>query len=126
KALYVAQMQVTQTKTPVLLVMREADQPVGNFNVLVAQFRLVAIASFADAEDPASQTDANPIFSNSFLRHLSTTRRLYHFFSMASLRMSAFSRASAYIFFRRRFSSSSSFRRAIMEASMPPNFARHL
>lgn len=32
----------------------------------------------------------------------------------------------AYIFFRRRFSSSSSRSRAIKDASMPPNLARHL
>ncbi len=31
-----------------------------------------------------------------------------------------------YIFLRRRFSSSSSFMRAIMDVSMPPNLARHL
>jgi hypothetical protein len=34
--------------------------------------------------------------------------------------------SSMYIFFRRRFSSSSSFIRVIMDASIPPNLARHL
>src|SRR5690625_6394161 len=54
------------------------------------------------------------------------TRWRYHFFSIASLRISALMRSSAYIFFSRAFSASSSLRRAIMELSMPPYFARHL
>ena len=40
--------------------------------------------------------------------------------------MSALICASMYSFFRRRFSSSSSFIRPISDASMPPNFERHL
>jgi hypothetical protein len=34
--------------------------------------------------------------------------------------------SSRYIFFRRRFSSSSYFIQAIMDTSMPPDFTRHL
>jgi len=47
-------------------------------------------------------------------------------FVSASATISALSRSSAYIFFKRRFWSSSSFMRAIKDASMPPCLARHL
>jgi hypothetical protein len=53
-------------------------------------------------------------------------RWLYHFFWRASWTMSAFSFTSAYNRFRRLFSVSSSFNRAISEVSIPPNLARHL
>ena len=46
--------------------------------------------------------------------------------STAMRAVSALRRSSAYIFFSRRFSSSSSFRRFTIDASIPPNFARHL
>lgn len=45
----------------------------------------------------------------------------HHFFDRAYFNRSALSYASAYIFFRRRFSSLSSFIRATMDTSMPPN-----
>ena len=64
--------------------------------------------------------------SDAAVSHLSTRRRLHHFFAMASLSTSACNCTSATIFFKRRFSSSSSFNRATMEASMPPYLARHL
>ena len=48
------------------------------------------------------------------------------FFVRAYATISAFKRSSAYIFFCRRFSSSSSYMRAISVASMPPNLERHL
>src|SRR5690554_1327672 len=119
-------MQEAQTKPPVPLIVGQADQPVGNLGIFVAELGPIAKAGVADAEYPASQANTDAFLIDGFLRHLTATRRLHHFFSMASLRMSAFSRSSAYIFLSRRFSSSSSFRRAIMEASIPPNLARHL
>lgn len=40
--------------------------------------------------------------------------------------ISALRRSSAYILFKRQFSSSNSFMRLMSEVSMPPNFARYL
>ena len=102
KALHITQVQKTQTKAPVPVVMRQSDQPIGNLGVLIAELGLVAVAGLADAEHCTGQADAHTLFVNGFLRHLTATRRLYHFFSMAS------------------------FRRAIMDTPMPPNLARHL
>jgi hypothetical protein len=45
---------------------------------------------------------------------------------MASATISAFNLSSAYIFLSRRFSSSSSFIRDIIDVSMPPYLLRHL
>lgn len=45
---------------------------------------------------------------------------------MASVMISALRRSSAYIFLRRWFSSSSSLRRAMSEASIPPEFGTPL
>src|SRR5690554_2089420 len=104
----------------------QAQQPVGDQCILTAQAGLVAVAGFTDTEQTTGQPDADRFFCDGLLRHLTAARRLHHFFSMASLSISALSRSSAYIFFRRRFSSSSSLSRAIMEASMPPNLERHL
>src|SRR5690554_6417011 len=126
KSFDVPQMQKAQAKAPVPLVMGQPDQPIRDLGILAAELCPIAIAGLADAEHPASQANTDLLLTDGFLRHLTATRRLYHFFSMASLRMSAFSRSSAYIFLSRRFSSSSSFNRAIMDASMPPNLARHL
>jgi hypothetical protein len=60
------------------------------------------------------------------LRHLFAIRRRYHFFARASFKISASSWTSAYIFFKRLFSSSSSLSRPIKLAFMPPNLLRYL
>src|SRR5690554_8156340 len=82
------------------MVMSQANQPVRNFSVLMAEFGLIAITGFTDVKNQACQTYADCFFPHSSLCHLTTLRRLYHFFSMASLRISAFKRSSAYIFLR--------------------------
>ena len=64
-----------------------------------------------------------PLSNHRLLRQLTPTRRCYHFFSMASFNISAFRRSSAYIFLRRLFSASSSFKRDIIDASIPPYLA---
>src|SRR5690606_33620216 len=99
---------------------------IGNFGILRREPWPVAIAGDADAESQTRLLDAGPARANRMLRHLSPPRWLHHFFAIASWMISAFRRSSAYIFLRRRFSSSSSRSRAINEASMPPNLARHL
>ncbi len=50
KASHIAQMQKTQPEAPVLLVVGQAHQPIGDLCVLIAQLGLVAIAGLADAE----------------------------------------------------------------------------
>src|SRR5690606_37046896 len=107
KTLHVAQEQVAQAKTPVALVMRQTNQPVRNLGILGRQPCLVAIAALTDAEALTSQAHTEPMALHRRLRHLASLRWPYSFPSRASLRISALMRSSAYIFFRRRFSSSS-------------------
>src|SRR5690606_10446228 len=125
-AFHVAQIQEAQAESPVTLVVRKPDQVIGNLGIFRGQPSLVAIAGDADPEGQARLLDTDPARMNGLLRHLSPLRWLHHFFAMASWMISAFRRSSAYIFLRRRFSSSSSRSRAINEASIPPNLARHL
>src|SRR5690606_17835829 len=126
KAFHVAQIQEAQAKTPVALVVCQTNEPIGNFRVFGIKLWPVAIARLADAECRAYQSDANPALLDRLNRHLAPARWLHHFFSKASLTISALSFSSAYIFLRRRFSSSSSLSRAISDASIPPNLDRHL
>src|SRR5690606_1312254 len=125
-AFNVAQVQIAQAKPPVALVRREPNQPVGDLRVLGAELGLVAVARFADRKRHAGQAHADAALGNRDFGHLAPARWPHHFFAIASWRISALRRSSAYIFFRRRFSSSNSFRRAIIDVSMPPYLARHL
>src|SRR5690606_16864164 len=122
----VAQEQEAQPESPVTLIRGQPNQPVSDLRVLVALLWLVAVAGLTDAVGLARQPDADAAFSDGLPGQGAPPERLYHFFSRASLRSSDFSLSSAYIFFRRRFSSSSSFSRVIREASIPPYLARHL
>src|SRR5690606_29407955 len=106
--------------------MCQSDKPVCDLLVLGCQLCLIPIAAFTDAKTLARQAHAETMLFHRCLRHLAPLRWLYSFPSRASLRISALMRSSAYIFFSRRFSSSSSFRRAISAVSMPPYLARHL
>src|SRR6056297_2327209 len=126
EALDIAQKQKAQPKPPVLLVAGQADQPIGNLGVLVRQLRLIPIAVLADEKRLAGQADADRPTLDCLFGHLPATRWPQSSPSITSWRISALIRSSAYIFFRRRFSASSSLSRAISEASMPPNLARHL
>lgn len=125
-ALDVAQVQIAQAKAPVALIARQSYQPVRNFIVLGTLLGFVPISSLADGEDLAGQSNRRPFALHSLLGHLAAAGWPHHFFVIASLRISAFSRSSAYIFLSRAFSSSSSFMREIIGVSMPPYFARHL
>src|SRR5690606_4337780 len=125
-ALYVAKVQVAQTKAPVALIVSQTQQPIGNDSIFTAELGAIPVAALTDLEGLTCQTDTHAHLGDCTLCHLAALRWLHHFFSMASLSTSALRRSSAYIFFRRRFSSSSSFNRAIIEASIPPNLARHL
>ncbi|EFF45744.1 ISxac2 transposase [Xanthomonas citri pv. aurantifolii str. ICPB 10535] len=126
KALHVAQVQVAQAKAPVAMGGRQADQPVGDPGVLLAGLGLVAEAGLAHREGLAGVADVRAPARDCRLGHLASLRWPHHFFASASFSRSVLSCASAYIFLSRRFSSSSSFMRATMDTSMPPNLLRHL
>lgn len=127
KAFDVAEVQKTQPKPPVSLGCRELQQPIGDKGIFIVQAPLVPVTGFTDRKRVTGLSDAHPIVLNGRFCHLSSLKWLYHFFAIASWMISTLSFSSAYIFFSRRFSSSySSLSRAISEASIPPNLARHL
>src|SRR5690606_212131 len=126
QALHVAQVKEAQAEAPVLVGRRQSDQPVRDPGVLVRSLGLVPIAGLTHLEGLAGVPDVRPSAFDRCSGHLPALRWPHHFFDRASFNRSALSWASAYIFFRRRFSSSSSFIRATMDTSMPPNLLRHL
>ena len=48
KAFDIAQVQVAQAKSPVAMVIRQADQPIGDERVLGIVFGFVTVAGLAD------------------------------------------------------------------------------
>ena len=113
-------------ESPTLVGSREPQQPVSNHGILRIQFRPIVVTGLTHAHTQACKPDADTSAFDNFSSHLTALRWLQYFPSMTSWRISALSFSSAYIFFSRRFSSSSSFIRFISEASMPPNLDRHL
>ena len=89
-------------------------------------FRLFNVLDDYNREGLAGMPDVRLPAFNRGSGHLPALRWPHHFFERASLSRSALSWASAYIFFSRRFSSSSSFIRPTMDTSMPPNLLCHL
>ena len=89
-----------------------------NLFVLVAEFGPISITGFADTEGSAGQSNTDLSVPDGPLGHLFTLRRPHHFFPSASFNKSACMLFSAYIFFRRLFSSSSTFMREIRDASI--------
>ena len=126
EALDVAKVQVAQTEAPIAVVVGQAQQPVGNELVVGVLLALVAKAGLADREHLTSQPDGDAALCHHLFGHLASARRPGYFFARYSVAISALSFSSMYIFLRRRFSSSSSFMRDIMDVSMPPYLARHL
>lgn len=64
KSLYVTQPQKTQSESPVAMVVRQPDQPVGDFCIFVVELGFITVAVLADGHDVASQPNRN-----SFVRH---------------------------------------------------------
>jgi hypothetical protein len=125
-ALHVAQIQKAQAKGPVPLVSSQPLQPVGDLFVLITQHWAVAITRLADLERATGQSTTHPMLCGGIHGHLSPQRRPQRFFPKASSNRSFCMLISAYIFLRCRFCSAMSFISAIKDASIPPNFARHL
>ena len=80
----VRQIQITQAKSPVALVVSDAEQPPGNEVIFCIQLRLIAITTFADDKQLTGKTYADISAPDCILRHLLSTRWLHHFFAMAS------------------------------------------
>ena len=126
KPFSITQEVKAQAKAPTLMRGREALQPVLNFSIFIHQRWFIKITGGTNRKYITSHSNTHAIVHFGPASQLSSPSWLYHFFAIISLAISALSRSSAYIFLRRRFSSSSSFMRCISEASMPPNLARHL
>jgi hypothetical protein len=92
----------------------------------------VAVRSWPVTMDRTSQTHrrASSSFCQTVLslqtNQLSLHRQLYSFFAITSFNARFSSYKSAYICFNRRFSSSSSRKRRMSVASIPPYFVFHL
>ncbi len=126
EALDVMQIQIAQAKSPAAVVIGQFDQPVCHLLVISIELALVPVEGLADSKCHTGDTSAHTLLRNHLVGHLPSARWPHHFFSRASETISALSFPSRYIFFKRRFSSSSSFMRDIMDTSMPPYLARHL
>lgn len=109
--LHIAQVQEAQAKTPLAVVVGQAKQPVGDRLILSVLPGFILVAGFADPKGFAGKPDGNSLVLNRIFVHLTSLKWPHHFFASASATMSALSWASTYSFFRRRFSSSSSFMR---------------
>jgi len=96
-ALDVAQVEKAHPKTPAARVVGEPHQAVGDLDVFCRVTRLAAVAGLADAEGNNSTAPAHGLCGQRRFVHPPAMRRPYHFFSMASWMISAFSRSSAYI-----------------------------
>ena len=126
QALHVAQIQKAQPKAPCLAISRHSNQPIRDLGVLIVELALIVIAGLADLKRAASQCDADTFSLDCLHGHLSSLRWPYGFFPRASFSKSFCMLISAYIRLRRRFSSATAFICDTIDASMPPNFARHL
>ena len=69
-SLHVAQIQKTQTKAPVTLVMGQTHQQISDLGVFTAELGPVAIAGLTDTEDHTSLANTTASSGNGFLRHL--------------------------------------------------------
>lgn len=125
QALHVAEVQEAQAEAPVSIRRCQSHQPIRDPGVLVRSLGLVPITGLTHLEGLAGVPDIRASAFDRCSGHLPTLRWPHHFFDSVSFNRSALSWASAYIFFRRRFSSSSYFIRATMDTSMPPNLLRH-
>src|SRR5690606_22281802 len=100
--------------------------PIRNSGILIRQPRAISIAGLRNREQTARTLDRNAMVRYRLGGHLFPVRWPHHFFAIASRRISQSILDSTYIVFSRRFSSSSSRKRVMLDTSMPPYLARHL
>jgi len=125
-ALDVPQVKKTQSKAPATVRIGQPEQPVRDERILLAELLLVTIAGLRDREKPTGSPDRYPLGNHNVDRDLLARRSLQYFPAKASRKISASICDSAYIFFSRRFSSSSSFGRFMSDTCIPPHFDRQL
>jgi hypothetical protein len=82
------------------------------------RIRVVAITGLADPKGAAGQCNADLMARHRLLGHLAALRWLRHFFPRASFSRSACMLRSAFILFKRRYSSSMAFIWLISDASV--------
>ncbi len=75
KASDVAQVQIAQTKSPVAVVVGQANQPVGDLVVFNTLPGLIAVAGLADHKDLAGQLDWHATHHHRLLGCRSSHRR---------------------------------------------------
>jgi hypothetical protein len=126
KSFDIAQAQVAQPKAPITNIVCQPNEPIGNLIVFSVELSLVAVTGLAEAKRRTSPLHWHVVLNHCSLGHLSSPGWPHHFFAGTSATISASIRSSAYIRLIRRISSSSSFIRAIIDASMPSYLARHL
>ncbi len=95
-------------------IIHDAHQEVRYLLILKTVLWIIPKTVLSDGYDLTTFGNAYLTVLNQFLDQLPAGSRLYNFFSMISLRSSAFNLSSAYIRLRRLFSSSSSFIRFSM------------
>jgi len=126
KVFDVSKIHKTKHEAPIFLTLCQKLKPACNLFILITELGFIAISCMADRKGITGCHNIQPFPADSILCHPTTLERLHHFFCMASLMTTFSTWTSAYIYFKRAFSASSSFMRVIMETSIPPNFARHL
>ena len=99
KASDVAQIQVTQSKAPVAVVVGQAQQPVvGHIGVLCILGALVSVSPLAHAKLLARHPYAHTALAHCSFGHLQAVRWPHHFFSRGSTTISGLSFSSRHIF----------------------------
>src|SRR5687768_7773105 len=104
--------------------MGQLQQQFDHFTIAIRLW-LVSIDRTAQRQDAAGQALAHSELLTDAGNQLPFDRRLYSFFVSTSFKIRCSNESSAYIAFKRRFSSSNSRNRRMSEASMPPYFDFH-
>lgn len=74
-AFEIAQVLIAQAKAQAALVVRQAQQPIGNTGVLGVVLGLVPLAALTDREHLACQVDAGASLGHNFFDHLAAATR---------------------------------------------------
>src|SRR5689334_4099748 len=104
--------------------MGQLQQQLDHFSITIRLW-LVSTDRTAQGQYTASQALAHSELLTEAGNQLPFDRRLYSFFVSTSFKIRCSKESSAYMAFKRRFSSSSSRNRRMSEASMPPYFDFH-
>ena len=101
--------------------MGQLQQQLDHFTIVIRLW-LVSIDRTAQRQYAAGQALAHSELLTDADNQLPFDRRLYSFFASTSFKIRCSKESSAYMAFKRRFSSFNSRNRQMSDASMPPNF----